>query len=109
MVWLSLPSVERTPHTIAAFAKELGVGEKTLYRWKLLPGFQDEVKALIKSNLGDALHDVVHSFKAEARKGSFQHQKMYFEMMGLHTDKVDGELAIRVIHVTQDEQPQPHD
>jgi hypothetical protein len=44
--------------------------------------------------MGDVLHDVVYSFKAEAKKGSFQHQKMYFDMMGFYKEKWDGELQV---------------
>lgn len=94
--WLTLPSEERTPLTQGGFAREIGVREETLSRWKLLDGFQDAVKALIMSRFGDVLHDVVYSFKREAMKGSYQHQRTYFEMMGLYVEKheVKGTLNV---------------
>jgi hypothetical protein len=87
MEWLALSSEERIPLTQGALAKEIGVHETTLCDWKKLPGWEDELKARIMARMGDALPDVAYSFKAEAKKGSFNHQKMYFEMMGLYVQK----------------------
>lgn len=83
--WLALPSMERFPLTQGGFAREVAVNEATLWKWRKLPGFVDEVQKIIKESLGDALHDVMWSFKEQAKKGSFPHQKMYFEMMGLYS------------------------
>lgn len=96
MEWLSLPSVEREPLTQRAFATALGVGEVTLSRWRKLPGFMAEVHKLITASLGDDYYDVMYSFKQEARKGSYQHQRMYFEMMGAYVEKheVKGSLQV---------------
>jgi hypothetical protein len=94
MLWLATPSIERVPLQEKHLAAELGVNDATLWRWKQLPGFQQEVQAIIHANMGDVLHDVVYSFKAEAKKGSFQHQKMYFDMMGFYKEKWDGELQV---------------
>jgi hypothetical protein len=85
--WLAQSSEERIPLTQGALAKQIGVHESTLSDWKRLPGFEDAVKELIMVRFGDVLHDVAYSFKAEAKKGSFNHQKMYFEMMGLYVQK----------------------
>ena len=111
--WLATPSMERIPSTQKAFATSLGVNEATLCRWHNLEGFKAEVQAIIKANMGDVLHDVVYAFKQEAKKGSYQHQKTYFEMMGLHQDSLrqeitgkDGEpLRIEVIYADTDPNP----
>ena len=86
--WLALPSWERTPVTQGLFAKEIGVHESTLSDWKRLPGFEDELHSMIRARLGDALPDVVGAFKGEAKKGQFQHQRMYFEMLGWYVPKI---------------------
>lgn len=85
--WLALPCVKRDPPTQVKLASQLNVNETTLTRWRKLPGFMQEVQELIRENLGDELHEVMFAFKEEAKKGSFQHQKLYFEMLGLHVDK----------------------
>lgn len=96
MAWLALPSYDRQPLAQYALAAELKVHETTLCAWRKLPGFMDEVKSLITASLGDVYHDVMHSFKAEAKKGSYQHQKTYFEMLGVYTPKseVKGTLEV---------------
>jgi hypothetical protein len=70
-----------------AWAKENGVNPATLWKWKQIPEFRQEVQDLITASLGDDYHDVMYSFKRQARKGSFAHQRMYFEMMGLYVQK----------------------
>jgi hypothetical protein len=98
MEWLSLPSVERDPFTQRAFADVLGVGEVTLSRWRKLPGFMAEVQNLITASLGSNYHDVMYSFQQESAKGSFPHQRMYFEMLGAYREQSDlnfkGSLAV---------------
>lgn len=71
--------------------------EVTLCTWKKLPGFMDEVRRLITASLGDVYHDVMHSFKVEAKKGSYQHQRTYFEMLGVYTPKTQTELSGDVV------------
>lgn len=96
MLWLATPSVQREPLTILALSKELGVDESTLHRWKHLPGFREEVNSIITASLSDNYHDVMYAFKQEAAKGSFQHERMYFEMMGVYVEKheVKGTLNV---------------
>lgn len=110
MLWLALPELERTPFRQDHLATEMGVHETTLCKWKKLPGFMAEVHKIIRASLSDNAHEVMSSFKKQAAKGSFPHQKTYLEMMGWHTEKNhhEGELTIRVIHVKPDSQ-QPDD
>lgn len=93
--WLSLPTRQREPFSQGMLAAELGVAEATLSRWKHLEGFDDEVQATIRRNLGDVLNEVVGSFKDEAKKGQFQHQKMYFEMLGWYVERRKIDLDVR--------------
>ena len=88
MVWLATPSELRVPLTETALAEELKVNPATLWKWKQKPGFKEQVQRLITESLGDDYHDVMHAFKAEAKKGSYQHQKMYMEMLGVYVPKI---------------------
>lgn len=112
MEWLALSSFDRDPLTQQGLAELLRVNESTLCRWKLLPGFMDEVRRLITASLGDVYHDVMHSFKQEATKGSYQHQRTYFEMLGVYTPRQeitgkDGEpLGVALVEVVRDKKGQ---
>jgi hypothetical protein len=87
MEWVATPSELRMPLTEEKLADELRVGRTTLWRWKQLLGFKEEVNRLITESLSNNYHDVMYSFQREAAKGSFAHQRMYFEMMGLYVQK----------------------
>lgn len=111
MEWLATSSFDREPITQQALAAELKVHEVTLCKWRKLPGFMDEVHRLITASLGDAYHDVMHSFKEEAKKGSYQHQRTYFEMMGVFVpqQEVKGDVILRVVYDTGDQtKTDPH-
>jgi hypothetical protein len=98
--WLALSSFDRVPLSQQALAAELHVREETLCRWKKFPGFMAEVHKLITASLGDVYHDVMHSFKQEATKGSYQHQRTYFEMLNVYTptQQVQGDIRITVAY-----------
>jgi hypothetical protein len=86
-LWLALPSSIRKPKTQRAIAEELGVHESTLSDWKKLPGWRDAVNTLALDLVRDDVPDVLASTRREAKKGSFQHQKMILEMVGLYTER----------------------
>jgi hypothetical protein len=98
--WLAEPPTERDPITQKRLAEELHVHETTLSRWRHLPGFDEEVQALVLAHIGDALSEVMGAFKSEAKKGSFNHQRMYFEMLGIYTPSekhdFDGDITIHI-------------
>jgi len=81
--WLATPSREREPETQAALACSLHVSEATLSRWRRLPHVRDEVRRLIAASMGERLPDVLSSLEEQAVAGSFQHQKLYLELVGL--------------------------
>ena len=107
MHWLATPDVERAGVlTHGAFAKLVGRAEPTLSEWKRLPGFQDEVNALVRQAMADAYPEVVQALKREAAKGNFPHLKLYFEMTGEYAPKQtiehDGALRVEVVYVDDD-------
>jgi hypothetical protein len=105
MVWLATPDDDRMPNKHVNMAAELGVDERTLYRWRKLPGFYAEVNKIVDENLGDAYAEVANSLKRLASLGSFQHQKMYLELIGRYvakqeiTGKEGGPLKVVVEYV----------
>lgn len=94
--WLATSKFDRKPMTQALLADQLGVHEKTISRWKQLPGFTEAVidrsRELLKSNLPE----IYGALNREAEKGSFQHIKLVMEMTGEHTDRQQIETTINV-------------
>lgn len=87
MEWLATPEDLRDQRKLHEFAALLGVRRETLWAWRQLPGFNAEVQVYCKQNMGDALPDVLAALKEFARRGSFPHQKMYLEMLGMYTQR----------------------
>lgn len=83
--WLALPTILRVPHTQVLLAQDLGVSEQTISRWRALPGFMEEVQAIIRRNLSDNVHDAVGALKRRANAGEAAQLKMYLEMIGWYT------------------------
>lgn len=96
MEWFATPSLMRTPPTEGELADKMGVNRITLWKWKQIPGFMEEVQQLITVNLGDVYNDVMHSFKRAAVRGSFPHQRMYFEMLGVYSSRSNVNLNTRM-------------
>ncbi len=93
ITWLATPQEERTPLRESSLAEELGVNPATLWRWKQLPGFFAEVNKLVDEHFADDYAAIADSFKREARSGSYQHQKTYFEMIGKFVPKQQVEVT----------------
>ena len=84
--WLATSKYERQPPTQRLLANELGVHERTLSRWKKLPGFMDEVVATARGFIHDRLPEIYAALAREAEKGSYQHIKLALEVTGEHED-----------------------
>lgn len=89
MAWLAVPSAMRKPRFQSDFAKQIGVVESTLWRWKKEPGFAEEVARLSRALLKDDLPDIFGALISMAKAGSYQHIKLALEVAGEHTDEVN--------------------
>lgn len=101
MLWLATSEIDRTPIRQGQLAKDMGHAEATLSDWKNMPGFIDEVNKLVDEHLGDDYAEIMDAFKREAKKGSFNHQKMYMEMMGKYTSRQQIEVSGGPIAITE--------
>lgn len=86
--WLAASKYERKPATEQLLAKELGVNDRTLRRWKQDPGFRRQVTQRAREFLGEDLPEIYGALRREAIKGSYNHIKLALEMTGEHTDKI---------------------
>lgn len=97
--WLALPSRARMPLMQQQLAIELGVHEVTLCKWRKLPGFEATLLELIKGSIGNEANEIMASFIDEAKKGQYQQQKQWFEMMNWYTPKEirqnEGEIVVK--------------
>ena len=100
--WLALPKYDRQPPNLAMLAAEIGVDERTLYRWQKLDGFTDEVNKLARQSIGKKLPEVYGALLREAEKGEFQHIKLLLELAGEYTEtkrnvnEMSGEISHNV-------------
>ena len=80
--WLACPRYERIPPTEEMFARQIDVDPATLWRWKKIEGFTDEVNKLARKSIGVKLPEVYGALLREAEKGEFQHIKLLLELAG---------------------------
>jgi len=99
--WLASTKYERSPVTVKHLADELGVTERTLYRWKQLPGFKEAVTQRARELLGDDLPEIYGALRREAMQGSFQHIKLALELSGeyVETTKQEHTGSLRIEYV----------
>lgn len=80
--WLATPRYERVPPNQGMLADSMNVDEVTLWRWKKLPGFMDEVNSIVRAGLKLRLGEVYGALLREAERGSYQHIQLVMEMTG---------------------------
>lgn len=86
MLFLALPKSHRQPKTQRAFAEKIGVDEATLWRWKRLPNFADEVATLARELVKDDVPDVLGTIRQKAKEGIPYHTNIFLAMAGLSND-----------------------
>jgi hypothetical protein len=102
--WLACSRFDRLIPTQGKFAKEIGVTEQTLWRWKSLPGFREAIIARARELLGDDLSEIYAALRREAIKGSYQHIKLAMEMTGEYVERQEvtgadgGAITIKVVY-----------
>lgn len=78
--WLATSRYDRQPGSQTEFAAMYGVNEVTLSKWK--KQLTDEVNEIAKEKMREGLPEVLGSILREAVKGSYQHAKLYLEVVG---------------------------
>ena len=99
--WLAASRYERRPVTEQLLAAEIGITDRTLRRWKQLPGFRAAITQRARELLGDDLPEIYGALRREAVKGNFQHIKLALELTGEHVDKMEhsGEVGLKIEYV----------
>ena len=82
--WLCTPAIGRTPASQAAYAKQVGVDETTLRRWKNKPVFKQEWKRRIEDLQGspERTQQLLDNLFARALEGDNNSAKLYLQATG---------------------------
>lgn len=91
--WLATPRYDRIPIKQEKLADELGVSDKTLTRWKKLPGFMEAVTAIARAYLRDDLAEIFGAISREAQKGNYQMARLALELTGEYQQTSSVELT----------------
>lgn len=103
--WLAIPRFERVPPTQEMMAQQLGVDNATLWRWKKLDGFLDEVNKLARQSVRASLPAVYGALIRQAEAGEYQHIKLLLEIAGEYVpvqknqNEQSGEVTYRFMWV----------
>jgi hypothetical protein len=87
--WFATPKVERKPRFQKKFAETLGVRGETISRWQNDPELTQEINRVARAELGKDLPEVYGTLRKMAIKGSFQHMKLYLELLEEYRKEVD--------------------
>ncbi len=87
--WLATPESLRESRTALTFAQKIGVRNETISRWKNDPDLRDEVNRVARAELGKDLPEVYGTLRKMAIKGSFQHMKLYLELLEEYRETSD--------------------
>jgi len=90
--------------TINEKAKELGVADNTVYKWKRIPGWRDSVFEIARKWIGDKAPKVLKALCDKAIEGDPPCIKMYLEMIGKYTQKSELEIRAGRLEGLNDEQ-----
>jgi hypothetical protein len=82
--WLCTPAIGRVPASQTAYAKQVGVDETTLRRWKNKPVFKQEWKRRIEDLQGspERTQQLLDNLFARALEGDNNSAKLYLQATG---------------------------
>lgn len=87
--WYATPKKERQPTTVNALCRNLSIGRRTYYHWVEQEWFQKAVRFYAFTQMAEHRADVIQSIIDEAKNGSYQHAKLFHELLGDHVQQVD--------------------
>jgi hypothetical protein len=91
------------PHlTHKTIAKKAGISDRTLRRWKRLPGFWDAVEERTKEYLKENLPKMLHALMKEAKKGKVKHGKLILEYLEKLRDRIEHSGEVQFVVVWDD-------
>lgn len=104
---LQLQQLEANPfdeRTLAEKCIAVGVGEKTIYRWRHLPGWRDAVYDIARRWIGDKAPDVLRALVNTAKTGDTAAIKLYLEVTGRYVQHSELDFRVGRLEELSDEQ-----
>ena len=94
---LAIPNAFRNYDEIA---KEIGVSQNTLYKWRKEDGFQEAVIKRTQEIMGDSFQQVVEAHLRRAKSGDMVAIKEYYErVLGKVTTPIEFEGSVSLVEV----------
>ena len=91
VMWMATP-FDKIPPDYAGMALQLHVSERTLYNWKKLPGFQEEVSRQAVALVNADVPKLLRAGVQHALAGKFEYWKALLQMAGvIAPDKPGGQ------------------
>lgn len=87
--WFATPEQARNPKTQQEFADKLGVRRETVSRWYNDASVRAEINRVARKELAKHLPEVYETLRKLAIKGSFQHMKLYLELLEEYSEEVN--------------------
>jgi len=75
--------------------KEADVSRKTFYRWMKDPRYIDYLNSQLEQYTNGELVDIWRALINQAKRGSFQHIKLFFELKGQYVEKKEVNATIK--------------
>jgi hypothetical protein len=79
--------------------REVGVTQKTLIKWKKLPGFIDEIHNMSIKYIKERLPHVNYALLTKAISGDVQAIKLCYEMVGKYSPTFKVNADVRMAHL----------
>lgn len=93
--WTALPSYEREPETMEAFAEKYKLNRRQLHRWKQSAEFWEDVSRVRRATMKDEFTDIIKALKKNIiLNGRGQDVKVYAQLIGELKEDGDGTLAL---------------
>lgn len=98
--WLASPKKYRTPKSQAALAKQFGVAQITLSKWKDEAGFMDDVVILARKRARKHTPFVIEALREGVARGNVRAMKLWLQYVEEWSEKnitdLGGETLIKI-------------
>jgi len=100
IVWEATPIPVRLPTTINLLAGKLGITARTLFNWRKLPKFREQVRSIARRYLEQDLPSIYYALSDQAQRGSYPHIKLALELVGDYQEHYDITSGNKPIPIT---------
>ena len=87
--WMATPVGDRRPPTYELFAKQYGVSQPTLYRWRKNPNVKARANEIVDEAVGgpERIRMILDKIVEQALQGQAKQQELFLKYAGLLVDR----------------------